>query len=302
MAEPLLLFKAASGLNDTIDPARLAYDPATGVQDLAVAVNIDIDDSGMPSRRKGMARIRDDVAHSLWSDGSMAYYVAGDSLYQLGLDGTRKGLRSSLTLGARMSYAVMGEDIYYGNGHENGVIRDGASWSWVGESYVGPESLFIVSTAPPLGHMLAVMSGRMLIADDGTIFHSMPFAPSWYRKSVDYNRLTSRVSMMLPLSTGLWCSDQNSTYWVPGTDPSQWELVQRSNHPVSEGTGMVIPGWLCAPDIVGNVAIWAARDGICMGSQDGQIRNLTLNKLSYPWSLFGSAILIGSRYVVVFEP
>lgn len=126
------LFTAFAGIRNTLEPERLHVmptrdDPTT---DLVAAVNVDLDNSGLPSRRAGTSLVRAGAAHSLWAQGDMCIFASGTSLMRLYPDYSSEVLTTGLTANAPVSYVEVNGRIYWSNGHESGVIAAGASRSW----------------------------------------------------------------------------------------------------------------------------------------------------------------------------
>lgn len=304
MSKAFPLFRRTSGLNNAVDPARLQHDPETGVIELQAAVNVDIDDSGMPSSRKGfeVAAVKEG-AHSLWSDGWRAFFVAGQSMYQLNHDMTFRGIRSGLTPLAPVSYVSFDGRVFYANGFENGVNYEDASFAWVGEEYVGPESIFHVDNRPPVGHLLAAMSGRILIAQGNTMWFTMPFAPYHYRPSMDFALFERRINMIHVIPDGVWVSDEAGIYWLQGHDPEKWALAKRADYPAIMGTSVEVDmGKIGEGELPGRCVVFTTPRGICLGGSEGFFRNLTERKLVLPPAVYGAAVAVGKKYVVSLMP
>lgn len=303
MAKRVPFYRRTSGLNNATEPSRLTYDPRTGTVEFAAAVNVDIDSTGRFSRRRGYEQILSLTgAHSLWAYGDQCFFVRGESMFQLYKDWTYKGIRSGLTPNAPVSYAYLNERTYYVNGFENGINHSNASWSWVGEEYLGPDSIYHVTMEPPAGHLLEVMSGRMLIADGSTMWYSMPFAPSHYRQSRDYVPFEHKLTMMKALPDGLWVSDEAGIYWFPGHDPEQWVMAKKAGYPAIPGTAMLIDGSkLGDGQIPGMCVLFTTPKGICVGGPEGLFLNLTEKRLVYPDASHGAAALVGRKYIVALQ-
>lgn len=126
------LFTSYAGIRNTLEAERLHVmptkdDPTT---DLVAAVNVDLDNSGLPTRRAGTSLVRAGAAHSLWAQGDMCIFASGTSLMRLYPDYSSEVLTTVLTANAPVSYVEVNGRIYWGNGHESGVIAAGASRSW----------------------------------------------------------------------------------------------------------------------------------------------------------------------------
>lgn len=303
MASSFPLFRRTSGLNNAIDPVRLQHDPETGTIELAAAVNVDIDDTGFPSTRRGFALLAEKPGtHSLWSNGDVAFFVAGSSMYQLYHDMSYRGIRSGLTPSAPVSYAEIGGRVFYANGFENGQNYEDASFPWVGGEYVGPETVHYVDSRPPVGHLLAVMSGRLLIAQENVLWMMMPFDPYHYRPSVDFVSFEGRVTMIHVLPDGVWLSDGQGVYWLPGHEPGKWELARRADYPAIMGTAVEVDmGKIGEGEMPGRCVIFATPKGVCLGGASGYFRNLTERKIVLPSASHGAAVAIGKKFIVSFQ-
>lgn len=303
MAKKIPFYRRTTGLNNAIDPSRLTYDPETGTVEFAAAVNVDLDSTGRFFLRRGYEQLLSFTgAHSLWSHRDQCFFVVGQSMYQLYRDWSFKGLRSGLTMRAPMAYAHLDGKTYYTNGFENGVNHSDASWAWVGEEYIGPDSVYTISMQPPVGHLLEVMSGRMLVAQGSTMWFSMPFSPGHYRQSRDYVPFERRITMMKTVPTGLWVSDEAEVYWFQGHDPEQWEMARKAPYPAIPGTAALVDASKIGSGEVSGIGIlFATTRGLCLGGPDGYFRNLTERKLVYPPSRQGAAVVVGTKYMVSLE-
>lgn len=118
-------FEKFLGLRNTV--GEESFEPG----DLSIALNVDQTDAFRIRRRKGFEVTAVAVpSQSLWSDGVIALSVQGTNLVQIMPDLTARVVRSGLTAGARMSYASIGQRVFYSNGVESGVFQDGSSRSW----------------------------------------------------------------------------------------------------------------------------------------------------------------------------
>jgi hypothetical protein len=166
------------GLNILVDPVRIAFDPDSGVQDLAVAYNVDHDRTGRVSRRKGFAQTdRTEDVHSLWCDGGECFFVSGTSLCVLGSDYTYKTI-ATVTAGARVSYLQFGKRAYWMNGFEKGYVEESVAYSWDKGAYVGPDTQREFS-GPPIGTIIRYRAGRAYIVQGPVIWYSEPYSWSY---------------------------------------------------------------------------------------------------------------------------
>lgn len=309
MRQPITIFKGSSGLNNVIDPAGIDFDPRSGISELAVAYNVDIDPTGKRvSRRKGFELFNSKASHSIYGwGGPYALFVNGSMLYAVDPDGSETSV-ATVTAGARMRYAEVaktggpGHKVYYMNEHEKGIVIDKINYDWEDEDYVGPTTHKYYSD-PPIGHMLEIWHGRMLVAQDNVVWDSEPFAYGRFRKARGYKEFRSRITLMRGVDAGLFVSDQHKQYFLPGTDMDDVGFATIADYPAIEGTDDVLDmGKIGDGLIAGKGWIWTSTKGICIGGADGYFKNLTERKLTYPRSIRGAGKVIGERYVCTLEP
>ena len=119
--KPIPVLRSCTGLNTRFDPYRLPMDNETLIGSLAIAVDVEIDDSHRINRRKGYAptKITSGV-HSLFCDGGHCLFMYSGSLYRLSDSFMNDavcytGIRSGLT-DIQMYYVQVADKIYYSNG------------------------------------------------------------------------------------------------------------------------------------------------------------------------------------------
>ncbi len=139
-------FRAFTGIRNDRPVER--FDP----NDLSVAQNIDIDNSGAISRRPGYTLRAAGAKHSLWSDDdeTIVLYVSGTSLMRLNADLSGTVLMTGLTAGLRMAYWKALDRVYFTNGQQSGVLDNGTVRSW-GLAVPPQPSVSIIAGAMPAG-------------------------------------------------------------------------------------------------------------------------------------------------------
>ena len=294
--ETVPVLKGSAGLNNKVDPARLRYDSETGIQELAVAKNVDIGDSGRVSRRKGYSKVLDlSDCHSIYNTGDYCLFVHAGALAVLEKDYSYTNIRN-VTVGANVSYVQVEDKVYYCNGHENGYVKSRVSYPWVGEVYVGPTTTKTFSD-PPVGHLVELFSGRIYIASDSVLWYTEPFAYSWVDFAQNFIPFESKVRMIEAVDEGLWVSDSNKVYFLRGKSPKEFEVTIVTSYPAIEGT---------THDVFdideAKAVVWTSTEGICMGFSSGKFKNLTRHKLWYPDSVKGAGLEIDGKYICALQP
>jgi len=301
VAKQLNLFRGAIGINSKVDPARIKYDPETGIEELAAGVNIDISSSKRVGRRKGYTLRLAKAAHSLFSCGEYCLFASGNALCVLEPDYTWSAIRN-VTVGARVSYAKIGTDIYYANGYEKGIVRDRVSYGWTAASYVGPATTKVFSD-PPVGHLLEVYNGVMLIAQDNVIWYSESFAPSWFDLAKNYVQLGERLTMMKAVQGGIYVSTEKETFAYRGETVKELRQTKVADYPAIEGTAVTASASRIGDgSVTGIAALWASTKGICFGGPDGNFRNLTERRLDYPFARYGAGLFRDGKYICLLKP
>ena len=297
----LKIFKGALGINNKIDPTRIEYDSGTGVEELAAGVNVDISSSKRVGRRKGYTLRLAKAAHSLFSCGEYCLFVSGNALCVLEPDYTWSAIRN-VAVGARVCYAKFGTDIYYANGYEKGIVRDRVSYSWTAADYVGPATTKALSD-PPIGHLLEIYNGVMLIAQDNVLWHSEPFALSQFNLAKNYIQFGERLTMVKAVSGGIYVSTEQETFSHRGGTVKELQQTKVADYPAIEGTVVTASASKIGDGkITGLAALWASTKGICFGGPDGNFRNLTERRLDYPFARYGSGLFRDGKYVCLLKP
>lgn len=307
----VVVFKGSTGLNNLIDPVRIAYDEQSGISDLAEAYNVDIDDSGRISRRKGyVVTARTESIHSLWAEREYCLYVSGNSLYRLNPDYSYTGLRTGVSIGAIMDYAYVNRKVYYCNGFENGYVDDNVSYPWVKpSSYVGQPDYRDFSDMP-VGHLVCYYNGRMFVARDDVVYYSEPFNYGACDLARNYFLFSSRIKALRAVSDGLFVSDGYGIYSLQFTQPYDAKQTLVYDCPIIEGSAIngdvttlqlpatVLPDWSI---VQGKVMLCATNNGICVGLNNGVFRNLTQDRIVFPTANKATAALKDNTYIVLLQ-
>lgn len=295
------IFKGSSGLNTALDPARIAFNPKSGLTDLAAAVNITHDKSGAVSRRKGYsATAITDSAHSLWADGDICLFVSGTALYRMFLDGSTQEL-ATVTSGARVRYCRVDDRVYYANGFDVGKLSNGVSVPWSIGTYHGPTTnrRFM---GPPVGHLICVHQGRICISSESVVWHSESYADNLFDFARSFIPFQGRIRMLASTGNVLYVSDSQSTWAMTGAMPNETFLRKVSHESAIENTEMVLNmnqiGGITGS---GMALIWSSETGIYLGDDQGNVTNLSDDKIEMPAGNIGTAVVTDENYITIFE-
>lgn len=306
----LTILKATTGLNTKVDPARIKYDPNSGIGELAVAVNVDIDDTGRISRRKGFTQRVAGSFHSLFCAGDTALCVTGDAFSILNEGWTTTPIRN-VTAGAKMSYCHVGDKIYYANGYETGYVFNRLSYAWASSTYVGPTTTRVLSD-PPIGKFIEHYKGRIYIAQGDTLWYSEPYNYNTFNLHASFIKFEGQIRMVRAVRDGLFISTDRTIYFLAGERADQgfvrlhvapyaafmYSDISLNGQLLYEQDGTPIIEQTQQDD----AALWLTDKGVCYGGPDGRFVNITRNKIDLPSSLEGTSLIIKGRYIGLIEP
>jgi hypothetical protein len=302
MANPITLFRASLGLNTKVDPNRIRFDPETGVQDLAVAYNIDHDRTGRIGRRKGFSatdRIED--IHSMWCDKGECLFAMGTSLCVMAPDYSYTAV-ATVTAGAKIGYVQVAQRAFWVNGHEKGVVENSENSSWDKGTYVGPDTHRQFS-GPPIGNLLAYRAGRMWISEGPIIWFSEPYSLNLFDLTRGFMPLEHNVTMMQFVRDGAFVGTEQSILFFQGSNPEDVTPIKLADYGVIRGTDISVDGEeIGEGNLTGKSVIWTSPAGVCVGFPDGTMINVTRNRISYPSSMQGAGLVIEDRYIGLLEP
>ena len=306
-----ILYRATSGLNTRTDPARLRYNPESGVQELAVAYNVDIDDTGRISRRKGYTQRAGTAAHSLFAINDLCFFVSGTTLYQLYANYSSTAL-ATVTADARMSYAPVNEQVYFANGFEKGKFEYGAISAWeLPSTYIGPNTTrsFV---GPPTGSIVQYYNGRIYVVQRNFVFYSEPLDYARFDVVRNFVPFEQEIILLRASADGFWVGTTNGMEFLAGSDPKEFQRahvsdlvpIQYSEVPIT-GRLILTEGGVPMIDTSapGQALLWLTKEGVCYGGPSGNFYNLTRAKLAQlPAGRTGAGIVIDGRYVGLIDP
>lgn len=301
-----------AGLNTVLDPERLQQGSRTnGFEvELAQAVNVAIDERGLPSLRQGDLSFSSGSYHSVFCKGGDCFVVqereADAAIMQVvSVDPpTLAGVRSGLTKARRMAWDRTGLDTFYSNGVENGFIRAGVSSAWPVNTYQGAEVDMQFATAvPKADHIAFRPGGQVLIAVGPAVFaNHTPFLFGLFNtRSANVATMAADITMLAAVRDGFFVSGGGKTSFFRQTD--SWYAYKQEvveDAPALEGSLAHDSVILRAVgiDLEGSGRIWASTDGICLGTDNGVFLNLTKEKVKYPAGYAYGACLVKDYTVI----
>lgn len=308
MADPITIFRKTTGLNTLIDPANLNINE--GVQELAVAADVEISDNGRLSRRKGYTSVNSTTnLHSIFCSGGDCICVGGTNLYLVGTDYNLTSI-ATVTENAKLNACQVNDRIYWVNGYEKGYVQAGTNYNWVKGTYVGPVSKRVLID-PPIGNLIEFYNGRIYITQGNALWFSEPFNYHAFDSARGVIPFADTIQMIAAVDDGLFVSTTKEVFFISGDQPNDFKLVVKNNYPAISGTEAKFIGRLVF-DQDGNFSIaksgmksviWLSEAGINYGSSGGQFKNLTEDKIEkLVFGLSGSGIVFNGKYIGLINP
>jgi len=300
MTDPIKIISKCAGINNKVDPKWLRQnDPQTGLTDLAEGQNFDVDDAWKLAVRLGQVSLSSTASHSLFcnkGDGFVAQDRTSDAaIYKLNNDLTLTGVRSGLTKGSYLSYAQVGTQTFYVNGVQNGVITAGTSSAWPDQSaHIGAGTTRAFYPAP-VGNHIEYWLLSMWIALEKVIYVSEPATVGKFALNRKYFEFGANVRMMKGVEGGMWVSTAEEIGFIARADnfkDLKW-IAKPSKAPAHEWSVncQLVDLSNTILKITGESAIWSSDDGLCIGTQDGQLIIVTEEKLFYPTGAMGATVV-----------
>lgn len=303
MVKPITLYKGTVGLNTVLDPQRLSQGTRDqpNIIELAQAVDVIVDERGLGTLRAGSTLLGLGAYHSMASNGRVCFVARNwadqSTIEQVVMTSPTTaqfaGIRSGLTRGLPVSFAFDGDRTWYTNGRENGYLEDGISHPWPDHSQADPVTATSRQFSPaPIGHLVAVGFGRVWVFDESTLWYSEPYSFGRFDKARGFFQFRSRGRMIVPVDGGLWISDEDTTYFLAGGDPSKMEPTKKAGFPAllgGHGTRKIIPDEMPL-ELTGQIAFWNSPKGLCIGGTNGEFFNPGSRKIKYPGEYTHGAI------------
>jgi hypothetical protein len=269
MAKDTLKWSQFDGLDNVNRPED------AGPTALPRAKNIDINSAKKLSLRAGQTLLYSGAFHSLWSNGACLLAVKSGDLVSIHRELiTSEVLRSGVG-NNRMVYADINGDIYFTNDSCIGYIHNGAAFE-----FVAPTVDFRRSPEP--GHLLEFFNGSLFVARENVIWFTDAFAFNRIDYRKNFKQLPSRLTMMRAVDDGMYLSDLNCVYFAQGSRPNKWALRKVCDNPAVLGSDTSLDGKRVKADIQGRIVFWLTSEGVHMGTNGGQVVNLTSARYTPP--------------------
>lgn len=295
------VFRATSGLNNVIEPHRLKYDKDGGCP-LAEAVNIIIDDGGSFKRRYGRILKVEGPCHSLWSWGPYCFFVSEGALYRYYGNGTTVQVHASCG-DLPMYFEEFGGKVYCSNGLFRAILSGNTISSWNATVPTQFASDTRTLGLPTSFTKICRHAGRMYLVDGAYLWESEPSNPGCVDLGAGYMTVGEGITDIISVRGGMYLSTATRTYFLSGSSKADFVLVDAHPSPIVPGTcAKIVADQVGDGGMVqGVAAIWTSRDGVCIGSEDGKVINVTSRRLAFDKASSGAGVVIPGQYFFSLE-
>jgi len=298
------VFNGSIGLNNKITPHRLPYTD-DGVSALEHAMNVYIDETGELVSAKGRRKVKDGVFHSTFETVDGFYVVqdleASSSLFRAVPDAagdlTLIGIRSAMTKGRRVYYHELDGRVYYSNGIDNGFLTLDDSYPWPTSEWVGQDEDNSKVTFP-VGKNLDMLSGRFLCSIGKELFFTEVNLVGLYDEVAGRRAFESDITMICAVSTGVFVSDENSVYFLRGTNPKEWIMERVLNYPAYRKYQHLVDPSKFGFQSLTMAGLFATEKGAVIGMADGTAQNLIDDNVITPECNDGCINVVGDSMIL----
>jgi hypothetical protein len=156
---------------------------------------------------------------------------------------------------------------------------------------------------PPPAYELASYGGWILAATDRAVRISQPYQWDLWDLRKGFNTGT-RPLLLAAVNGGVYLGTENYVAWLPGKSPETMEFESVADYGVIPGTvSMALAEQVGGGK--GPAVIFATQKGVCVGLDNGQIKNVTRGRFAYPVQQRGASVVRTIRgvpqYVVTLQ-
>ena len=300
-----VMFQGFSGLKNIVDRERL------GPRDLALGVNIDLDDEGQPHRRRGYSQVASGNFHSLFAATNGVVYGVKDGDLGIVEDDYYFNVLQANILGTHtagdpnISYWQIGDDIHFTHPDCSGIIKSstgvvspwGPSQSFWYSPVVDPSGTLPAIAGklyggPPRASALAYYNGRFYLAADKMLWVTVPYLYSLVDKTRGFIQFEDTITMVAVVGDGLYVGTDEGIWFLGGGSFEKLQRRRVMDSPAIPGSLVYIPSELANPPQIGpsyrpnpsmevSVAFMTTR-GFCVGEDGGRCTNLTEASFFFP--------------------
>lgn len=298
-----IVLGAFDGLKNTVAPERLS------ARDLVNGLNIDLDDSGQPRRRRGYALELSGDWHSI--KGPLAGKAFGVRNGHLGIIRPLPAFTDlGITIGAApVCYTEVNDEVFFSSASMSGVVSTNDTvqpWGhtdgqgqWLSPVYSPTDTLGEVAGTllgdPRPASCLAAYSGRIYLAVGNTLWATELFRYHYIDRTRNFMQFEHEITLVMAVTNGLYVGTVGGLFFLQGVFGT-FKLQQVTTGAVLPGSGVDVPQELVHPQArqqdmpAGGAVVMMTADGVLAGFDGGTVYNLTRSRLELPSGVYAAGL------------
>ena len=259
--------------------------------DFAVCNNVDLDETGRVTKRAGLVQLHAGNYTCVVKHRGFTYAVLNGELGVVGVTFT-----PLTTVSTTVCYEAVDDQLYWVAGNQHGILCAGELFEWKAhrasaETVVNPLNIDMAPKQglmePPIASKLMLYNGRMYFACGEFLMYSEPYDYG-YLEPENFIALGAPITTMGYVKTGMYIGTTQESLYLAGADADSLEMKIVASKAL-DGAYSYIPGQSLPEKLRVDypVPVWATSQGIIAGLSDGQIINLTVDRLVFPASSKG---------------
>ena len=301
-AEPSIVLNKFSGLVNTVSRERL------DANELASAINVDVDDRDQLHRRRGYTKRLAGNCHSLFASNDRTVYgVVDGNLCIIRPNYStvvlKSGLNSDPSAGLDpLCYQEVGSTIYYSSVTDSGKITDYTVYPWGaqidGGTWVSPVVIPTPTLAPIAGRLLSkppmatamtYFNGRLYMACGRQLWATELYLYDYVDKTKNFFQFEADITMVGAVTDGIYVGTDEGLWFLQGPAfPLKRTRIMDSA--VIRGSMVDIPAELANPpqvpadaDTPVKISIcFMTENGYCVAQDSGNATNFSEDKFIFP--------------------
>ena len=263
-----------------------------GTSALSVADNIDITRAGKIRRRKGQTQVSASAYVAICNcSGVLLALNSSGVVHQLNSAFASVATYSELNQSApyvKLRAVRVLDRIIFSNGIGVGLCNPETQASVSFDQTDYGDRSFDFFDAPAFNDV-ETFAGRNYYALGEKLYYSLTFGYFKVRLGHDYFRFPDTITMVAKVSSGLFVSTLDATYFLDNREAGKMDLTQVDSVGAIEGTKTYVDGALVGEgDTTEILPAWATSGGFCVGLPNGDVLKTTRKNVALPNGFLGS--------------
>jgi hypothetical protein len=143
----------------------------------------------------------------------------------------------------------------------------------------------------PYGSKVFYFAGRIWVVRDRFLLFSQPYQYGLFDKANGYATMPARVRMAVPVDDGIFIATDSRTYFLAGRDPATASFNEVANYGAVAWSDSVVDSSMVGKEgVSGTAVMWATNNGVCLGTNGGNLKNVTGSRYVPKQGRIGAAV------------